>query len=54
MKQAIYAFAAACCGIGIYFTILGVFELLAASLTLGLFIALMVSAWVLQRDDAAH
>ena len=52
MKDAIYAFAAILCGIGFYFTIIGVFELPTACLSLALFIALVVSAWVFQRDDA--
>lgn len=52
MKDAIYAFAAVLCGIGFYFAIIGVFELPAACFSLALFIALVVSAWVLQRDDA--
>ena len=52
MKDAIYACAAMLCGIGFYFAIIGVFELPAACLSLALFIALVVSAWVFQRDDA--
>jgi len=53
MKDAIYAFAAILCGIGFYFTIIGVFELPAACLSLVLFIALVVSVWVFQRDGAS-
>jgi hypothetical protein len=52
-KDAFYPFAAIFGGIGFYFTIIGVFELLAASLSLALFIALMVSGWVFQRDDVS-
>ena len=52
MKDGIYAFVAMLCGIGFYFTIIGVFELPAACFSLALFIALVVSAWVFQRDDA--
>jgi hypothetical protein len=51
-KDAIYAFVAILGGIGFYFTIIGVFELLAAYLSLALFIALVVSAWVFQPADA--
>ena len=51
MKDAIYAFAATLCGMGFYFAIIGVFELPAACLALALFIALVVSAWIFQRDD---
>jgi hypothetical protein len=54
MKDAIYAFAAMLCNIAFYFTIIGVFELPAACLSLALFIALVVSAWVFQRDDATR
>ena len=53
MKDAIYAFAAILCGIGFYFTIIGVFELPAACLSLVLFIGLVVSVWVFQRDGAS-
>ena len=52
MKDALYALATVLCGIGFYFAIIGVFELPAACLSLALFIALVVSAWVFQRDDA--
>ena len=52
VEDGIYTFAAVLCGIGFYFTILGVFELPAACLSLALFIALVVTAWVFQRDDA--
>jgi hypothetical protein len=51
MKDGIYAFATVLCSIGFYFAIIGVFELPAACLSLALFIALVVGAWVFQRDD---
>ena len=51
-KEAIYAFVALLCGTAFYFTIIGVFELPAACLSLALFIALVLSAWVFQRADA--
>jgi hypothetical protein len=54
MKDAIYACVTALGGIGFYFAIIGVFELTVACLSLALFIALAVSAWVFQRDDAAR
>jgi hypothetical protein len=54
MKDAIYACATMLCGIGFYFAIIGVFELPAACLSLALFIALAVGAWVFQRDDATR
>jgi hypothetical protein len=53
MKDAIYAFAAMLCGIGFYFTIIGVLDLPAACLSLALFIALVLSAWVFERDDTS-
>jgi uncharacterized membrane protein YbaN (DUF454 family) len=53
MKHATYAFCAILCCIGFYFTILGVFGLPAAWLSLTLFIALAVNAWVFQRNDAS-
>lgn len=52
MRDALYAFAATLCGTGLYFAIIGVFELPAACLSLALFIALVVSAWMFQRDEA--
>jgi hypothetical protein len=52
MKDAIYALAAMLGGIGFYFAIIGVFELPAACLSLALFIAVVLSAWVFQRADA--
>jgi hypothetical protein len=54
MKDAIYACATMLCGIGFYFAIIGVFDLPAACLSLAVFIALAVSAWVFQRDDATR
>jgi hypothetical protein len=53
MKDAVYAVAAVLCGIGFYFAIIGVFELPAACLSLVLFIALVVSVWVFQRDGVS-
>ena len=53
MKNAIYAVVASLCGIGFYFTIIGVFELPVACLSLVLFSALVVSAWIFQPDDTS-
>jgi hypothetical protein len=53
MKDAIYAVATSLCGIGFYFTIIGVLALPAACLSLVLFSTLVVSAWIFQPDDAS-
>jgi hypothetical protein len=52
MKDAISGFAAMLGGIGFYFAIIGVFELPAACLSLALFVAVVLSAWIFQLDDA--
>ena len=50
MKDAIYTVAASLCGIGFYFTIIGVFALPAACLSLVLFSTLVVGARIFQPD----
>ena len=51
MKDAIYTVAVSLCGIGFYFTIIGVLALPTACLSLVLFSTLVVSAWIFQPDD---
>lgn len=53
MNQVVYAFLAIVCGTAFYFAILGVFELPMACGSLVLFIALVVTVWVLQPEDAS-
>jgi len=53
MKDAIYTVAVSLCGIGFYFTIIGVLALPAACLSLVLFSTLVVSAWIFQPDDTS-
>ena len=53
LNQVIYAFLAILGGTAVYFAILGVFELPIACGSLVLFIALVVTVWVLQPEDAS-
>lgn len=53
MKDVIYSVVASLCGIGFYFTIVGVLALPAACLSLVLFSTLVVSAWIFQPDDTS-
>jgi len=54
MTNAIYTVAASLCGVGFYFTIIGVFALPAACLSLVLFSTLVVSVWIFQPDDTSR
>ena len=53
MKAIIYGVAGSLCGIGFYFTIVGVLALPAACLSLVIFSTLVVSAWIFQPDDTS-
>ena len=53
MNQVVYAFLAILGGTAFYFAILGVFELPIACGSLVLFIALVLTVWVFQPEDAS-